>query len=70
VTQIIEICQENRMPLVLSVCYAWKEGEGALCCTTALPGNDWSPFGYQKAIDVILNRPDLSPLLVTVTHED
>jgi hypothetical protein len=57
VTQIIQICEQHKLPLVLSVCYGWNETDKSLCCTTSLPGDGWQPERYHRAIETIISDP-------------
>lgn len=58
VSELIRVCKENGLPLVLSVCYRQAEDGEQSFCTTILPGTDsegerWQPWQFSKAYDAI-----------------
>lgn len=68
-SQIIEICNRHKMPMLATFMYQHLHGESEddSYCTTFLGGeNDWKPARISKAFQIIRSERAFSAFTVTV----
>lgn len=63
-TQIIDVCNANKIPLLATFHIPTEEDEN-LACTTALLEEDFNPPAYMIEALKVIYRPKRSPLMVT-----
>lgn len=67
-TNIIEICKTNKMPMMAAFMYQHRHGEQEVesYCTTSLPGEgDWKPEKIIRATEIIRRAPHFAAFTIT-----
>jgi hypothetical protein len=63
-TQIIDICKENNLPMIASFAYENCEEKGLGCCTTALTFENRAIKEFAEAASVIRREPLFSAFTI------
>lgn len=70
-TQIIAICKEHRLPMLMTFQYQRDAEQGEGLCTTNLPFEDRVPCeAMVEAYRVLLRRPKMSGMKLTTVKAD